>query len=123
MFCRCAKWFVVLSLILTMGGHWAALQTVAWVGMAVEFSETEDLATALSKTFDGKHPCRVCQFVREGKAAEKKSDAQVDLKKLDSFIAVRTQFFFPPLTQTSVCDLLPFRTRGDSPPTPPPLLG
>ena len=48
-----SKWLVVGALILATGGHWALLQSVAWVGMAIQFSHTDGISIALQKTFDG----------------------------------------------------------------------
>jgi len=48
------------------GGHWLALQSFAWVRMTVEFSQQATLGTAISKTFSGKHPCRLCLKVQQG---------------------------------------------------------
>lgn len=118
---RYSKWLTVLVLVLTMGGHWAFLQGVAWVGMAANYSQTETFSEALSKTFDGEHPCRLCKFVSEGKKAEKDSDAQLDVKKLDSATFAMSEFFFPRLQQTSLCNPLFLLPRGNAPPTPPPL--
>jgi hypothetical protein len=78
-----AQLLVVFTLICAIGGHWAILQSVAWVGMVVSYSQNSTLQEALVKTFDGKHPCRVCKVVAKEKQAEQK---QVLLKvetKLD----------------------------------------
>ena len=53
---RLGKWLVVLALVVMIGGHWALLQSAAWVRMAVKFSEKETLVVALEKTFNGKNP-------------------------------------------------------------------
>ena len=50
---RLFKWLVAGLLILTIGGHWAVLQSVAWVGMAVSYSQNASFKEALQKTFDG----------------------------------------------------------------------
>lgn len=55
---------VVLLACLSVGLHWSALQVVGWVSMAVEFSRTRPMATALEMTFDGKHPCELCKLVQ-----------------------------------------------------------
>lgn len=55
---------VVLLACLSVGLHWSALQVVGWVGMAVEYSRTSDVTTALEMTFDGKHPCNLCKLVQ-----------------------------------------------------------
>jgi len=96
-FARLGKWSVVLALVALIGGHWAVLQTAAWVGMAVSFSRTETVSVALEKTFDGRHPCPMCKLVKAGQAAEKKQE----LLKLE------TKFEF--LTSAGSCELFPPR--------------
>jgi hypothetical protein len=54
------------------GGHWAVLQSVAWTGMVIEYSRDASLTSALSKTFDGKHPCTLCVKIDESKKQEPK---------------------------------------------------
>ena len=112
---------VAILLIVSIGGHWAILQSVAWMGMAINFSQTETLDEALSKTFDGKHPCKLCKFVKEGQQSEKKLDLpKVEGKKefcFDSNISVP----FPPSAFTLV--LAPADSglsRTETPPVPPP---
>ena len=48
------------------GGHWLALQTLAWGRMLVTFAHEDSLRTALVKTFNGRHPCELCLEVRKG---------------------------------------------------------
>lgn len=83
---RLGKWAVVAMLVLATGGHWALLQSIAWVRMTVELSQTEPLGSALQKTFDGQHPCELCKFVREG--VEKPHHKQKFESKLDFFCEV-----------------------------------
>ncbi len=97
MFVRLSKWFVVLALVLVIGGHWALLQSAAWLGMAVSFSQTDSVAVALEKTFDGKHPCPLCKLVKAGKNSEQKRDLQ----------KIETKFDF--LTDAGSCELSPPR--------------
>jgi hypothetical protein len=119
---RLARSIVVIALILSVGGHWGLLQVTAWIGMAADYCQTEDLSTALIKTFDGKNPCGLCKFVSEGKETEKQSDSKVDSKKLDSFAFQNTEFRFPtPFHNTFTFDLV-LNSRIEAPPTPPPLL-
>lgn len=66
----------MLVLVLSLGLHWALLQTVAWTGMIVSYSQGASFKEALSKTFDGKHPCCLCKVVQQGRAAEKKQEGQ-----------------------------------------------
>ncbi|MBL9139853.1 MAG: hypothetical protein JNK85_28540 [Verrucomicrobiales bacterium] len=68
---------VLLGLMLGM--HWGVLQSVAWVSMLADRLQTESVSTALRTTFDGKHPCRICLLVREGRNADQ-SEARLPSK-------------------------------------------
>jgi hypothetical protein len=115
------KWLVIAALIAMVGGHWAILQTAAWVGMAVSYSKTECIGKALVKTFDGKHPCKLCKLVSAGKQSEKKSEASVDFKKMDLFIPFeKTAFHFVRNYIAPTQHLLNFRSRLERPVLPPP---
>jgi hypothetical protein len=72
-----------LALFLLAGGHWAILQTGAWMGMIVAYAKDGNVSTAISRTFDGKHPCAVCSAVRDGRKQEEKKapGLQLELKK------------------------------------------
>ncbi len=69
---RITQWLVVLLLIVSVGGHWAVLQSVAWVSMVAQFSQTMPLSQAVVNAFDGQHPCPLCKAVKEGQQAERK---------------------------------------------------
>ena len=75
MFSRVSKFAVVAALAFSMGIHWGFLQSAAWVGMVVNYSQDAPLAEALVKTFDGKHPCSLCKQIARGKQTEKKSES------------------------------------------------
>jgi hypothetical protein len=70
-------------LVLAIGGHWAVLQSVAWVRMAVRFSEQAPLGQALRMTFDGKHPCKLCKAVQEGRHSAQQESSGQSGPKLD----------------------------------------
>lgn len=61
-----ARILACLVLTLTLGLHWAVLQSVAWTGMLVRYSRNATIVEALQKTFDGKHPCSLCRFIQQG---------------------------------------------------------
>ena len=60
--------------------------------MIVAYSKDGDVSTAISKTFDGKHPCAVCCVVQDGRKQEEKKApvSQLELKK--DFIVRRFLF-------------------------------
>jgi hypothetical protein len=113
---------VVLTLTLSLGAHWMLLQSVAWIGMVVTYSQDAPFTQALSETFDGRHPCQFCKMVQRGKAQEKKQETQKPATKLDQFLtAKQSVFLFPPKLEWLASTVLPpSLSRCDSPPTPPP---
>jgi len=54
---------------------------------------TASFEQAVTKTFDGKHPCALCKQISAGKKAEKKTEFQTALKKLE-FVSARSVFIF-----------------------------
>jgi hypothetical protein len=118
---RLSKIALVLSLVCVVGGHWALLQSLAWVGMTINFSRTDRLDVAIGKTFNGQHPCNLCHFVAEGKKSERTKEIVKAETKLDliSWLC----FSLPTPTQHSI-ELTAFLVSGclrlDAPPSPPP---
>jgi hypothetical protein len=89
--------------------------------MVVSYSHGVPLGEALVKTFDGRHPCALCKEIAKGKQSEKKSEAPLQVKKLE-FLALKAQFIF-----TAPTEFWRLRVTDDclnsillSPPTPPP---
>jgi hypothetical protein len=91
-FKRFGNIFLAVALLLTTGSQWVVLQSVAWAGMIVTYSEKAPLAVALKETFDGKHPCPLCKAIAAAKKAGKKNEFTLQVKKLE----------FPPVTENFV---------------------
>jgi hypothetical protein len=121
MFVRIGKILLVCALVISIGGHWAVLQSVAWMGMAVSYAKSGSVSEALAKTFDGKHSCKLCQLVKEGKQSESKQEAQLNVKKFDALGSLQTTFYFPAASRPFYSSSETARLRTESPPTPPPL--
>lgn len=119
---RAAKWLVVLALTLSLGAHWALLQSMAWVGMLVTYSQDATVGEALTKTFDGEHPCQLCHFVREGRKAESKHEQSLKLEAKKQFICESVLAILYPPAEFSLAPLPRFQAvpRADVPPLPPP---
>lgn len=83
---------MVLALVLTTSLHWVALQTVAWTTMLAANLGSESFSEAVSKTFDGEHPCPLCKAITAGKKSEHKSDA----------LTVKLKLEFPPVAEKFV---------------------
>jgi hypothetical protein len=117
---KISKWAVVFALCVTLGFHWGLLQSVAWVGMIVDYSRQGSIKEAVCKTFDGQHPCPLCKLVRAGKASEKKTEAQQSTRQVDLFAGQTASFVFPPLPDSSYSVPPPAASRTEVPPLPPP---
>src|SRR5688572_9792696 len=83
---KVAQVLIVFALVTAIGGYWVFLQSIAWIGMFAKFSQTSSLAEAWVKTFDGKHPCKLCITVREGQRSELKQESVPAETKLDFFL-------------------------------------
>ena len=122
MLVRLGNVLLIVALLAATGGHWALLQTVAWTNMLADNLQTESLSGALTKTFDGKHPCNMCHEISAAKKSEKKSDLPNLGKKLE-FTSERPAFVFSAPNEfyllTTVTE--PVASWSEAPPTPPPL--
>ena len=119
---RLTRLLVVLALTLSLGAHWMFLQSVAWVGMVVNYSQHDPFIEALSKTFDGKHPCQLCKMVQTGKAQEQQQAKQKPTTKFDQFLAAGQSILLrsPKLERLALTHSSSSHARCESPPTPPP---
>jgi len=85
-----------LALASSIGLHWAFFQTLAWAQMVISYSQNAPLSEALVKTFDGKHPCKLCKNIAESKRTEKQTDSDLDLKKFEFSFAPSAFIFQAP---------------------------
>ena len=60
----------LLLLISLSGTHWWVLQSVAWSGMIVSYSAKSGLVQGLEETFDGDHPCKMCNAIEQARESE-----------------------------------------------------
>ena len=116
----------IFALCLSLGVHWLALQSVAWTGMLLANARHAPLGEAVTKTFDGAHPCELCRAVAAGKKSEKKSEVLPTIVKLDLICTLRTLTWMPPWASYEYPRInFAILERFQSPPVPPPraLLG
>jgi hypothetical protein len=74
---------LILLLITLTGDQWAVMQSAAWATMLVNYLRTDSLPQAVTRTFDGQHPCPLCNAIAQGKKSEKKSDCMPSLTRLE----------------------------------------
>lgn len=113
---------LIAALLVATGGHWAVLQTVAWTNMLAENLQTGSWSEALTRTFDGKHPCTMCKQISAGKKSEKKAEFPSPAAKLE-FVSERPTLAFAAPTDFHLLTVLtvPLTSWTEAPPTPPPL--
>ncbi len=120
----CLAAFVVIG-----GGHWAVLQSVAWAQMLVDYTHgTGSLRQGIVKTFDGAHPCELCQKIsagieRESRDARQKPFGDELLRKLKLTAVLPTTIFAPLAREGERLPALVVSPAGrlaDAPPVPPP---
>jgi len=85
---------IIAALFIASGGHWAVLQMVAWGRMMVEYSQRSEIAVAVAKTFDGRHPCSMCVAIQKSRQSEKKQEMQITAKKMEIFCQAAQLFVF-----------------------------
>lgn len=124
--CVLGRVAAVVALFFIAGGHWGALQTVAWTKMLWEYSHQDgSLVSGAKKTFDGEHPCRMCDSIKEAKGKKEKSSAlAAAAKKVELFAGLSgnplperfaARFDFPGLMDEWR------ESRFDEPPSPVPI--
>ena len=89
--------------------------------MIVTYAQSSSVKEAISKTFDGKHPCAVCKLVQNGTQSEKKEQAPKLETKLDPWVSLNESMLCPP-ARFSLCQMAGeiALIRIETPPIPPP---
>lgn len=83
---RFGQVLMLLVLFAASGGHWMALQSVAWTRMLVAYSQDGHLVTAVARTFDGRHPCALCKKIERAKSGEPQPERAVEQEGQASFV-------------------------------------
>lgn len=100
------KMLLVMTLVVSMGGHFAFLQAIAWGNMLVNYSSQSSFSEAVGKTFDGEHPCELCKVVKKTKSEEEKKPLLKAEMKMDIALPSPIHLSFPKGT-----DVVPVITR------------
>jgi hypothetical protein len=66
-----------------MGLHWGVLQTVAWAGMLIHYSHGDSVGAAVEKTFDGRHPCPLCDAIAKSQQSSSKTPEFQPAQRID----------------------------------------
>lgn len=120
---KLANLILFVAAIQLAGGHWLALQSLAWAGMLISYSRTDSFIVAVEKTFGGNHPCNLCYAVKKGKTEEEKQQSAYPAQKLEAVLATPVKLIERKGSRSRVSIFGEFpNSRAFPPPTPPPLL-
>lgn len=118
-----AKFIIVVSLTISIGGHWGLLQTIGWANMILDYSKDCSLIGAISKTFDSETTCEICDLVSAGKRQESRQDFLKCNFKLDLFQEGESILLIDPIVeQDQKFVFIKLGTRCSPPNVPPPRL-
>jgi hypothetical protein len=122
-FLRFQRAAIVSALCLCLGMPWATLQSVAWATMLLKNSRQFSLTEAVSRTFDGEHPCELCKHIARAQHEPVKKAATASVIRADLFPPSPTASFTRDFTLLQYRDLSPLAvSRAEAPPSPPPRL-
>ena len=115
--------FVVLTLLVSIGAHWAVLRSVAWTQMLVERTQQGSFSKAVKTTFDGAHPCEMCKRIEHQQKEEQRHESGQTIQKVKLDVALATNAItiappsfpqdYPALSRRA-------SARTEQPPSPPP---
>ncbi|MES2440450.1 MAG: hypothetical protein V4584_15380 [Verrucomicrobiota bacterium] len=98
---KLSQYFLIGTLIVSMGGHLALLQTIAWGNMLVDYSNSSSLSEAVGKTFDGEHPCELCKVVKKSKSEDEKKPLLKSEMKMDVALPAPVKVPFPRFSEVA----------------------
>jgi hypothetical protein len=115
--------FALSAALALVGGHWAALQMVAWTGMLWSYSSEASIITAVEKTFSGQNPCELCKTISKGRSSEQDEPKKIvhEWVKVDAVLESN-----PKPVELSFAEMnwrpigLVGELRLEDPPVPPP---
>ncbi len=82
------------------------------------------MTEAVTKTFDGKHPCVLCKVIKKGRAAEEQQEREQQTKlgaKLDAAVVWKeSEYVFSGIHETPSWPEFSAPSRSEEPPKPRP---
>jgi hypothetical protein len=93
---RLAMVLCSLAVFQVLGGPLAALQTIAWIRMAVTYSQDDGVGAGIAKTFDGQHMCSLCKAIAKKREGDQKDQGDVLLNKIYLQCSAPPAWLFPP---------------------------
>lgn len=112
----------VIAMLNICGGPRLMLQSVAWAGMLIKYSQQTSLAEAVAETFDGDHPCNLCKGIQQDGETDQDQNVPVE-KKWDLKVVASTRPRTIYLTVTFALQPVVSQQAfawAEAPPVPPP---
>jgi len=115
---------VIAALFAGSGAQWFMLQSVAWTGMLIRFSQQTTFTEAVEKTFDGQHPCPLCSHIANAETQPAIPDAAAPAwESIKGILCHGPAIFRPAWTSVSYPPFISWGpARSALPLTPPPRL-
>ncbi len=85
------RYLLIGALFVSVGGHLALVQSLAWGNMLLEYSHGTSVTEAAKKTFDGEHPCHLCKVVKEGRKQEERKTLVKAESKMNATLPVQVR--------------------------------
>lgn len=120
---RWQRLLIATALAAALACPWALLQSAAWVSMLIKYARTLPLAQAVSMTFDGEHPCHLCQAIQAGKAKERQEPSHSPRAGKELTLhppPPSGSLAHPAMPRVAIRDPLGPALRAEPPPKPPP---
>jgi hypothetical protein len=119
---RISAILALLAVMQMIGGHWLALQSVAWIEMVIDYSKQSSFSVAFEKTFGGANPCHLCKTVSKGRSQEQKNEKAKLVVKFEAVLADEAVNLTPETDPVDYQVLAQYHAALKfPPPTPPPL--
>ena len=114
-----------------LGGDVAMLQVVAWTGMIVSLTAGRGVAAAVESTFDGEHPCPLCNALKEVKPSGQEQQPVApdglitklklkDMLRSEDLVVKALAAFLPECPAPATDPVMRGMSRSDAPAVPPP---
>ncbi len=118
---------MVLMACVSIGMPWGVVQGIAWARMLVSYAGETSLMQAVEMTFDGEHPCELCQMARKAQnkpALPSPASEKVAIKFLATASEAPPLLLTPPSIAMAFTPFLShYSSRGHEPEKPPPRRG
>jgi len=125
-----ARLLLIVALMVSIGAHWGVLQVAAWANMARIYTAEKGLVEGLKETFDGQHPCSMCNKLKDVRDGESQKDLPVNIggqSDLTKWLGMEPTILLPQLSWHEAGLVVPcgapaahLQPWDVSPPVPPP---